>query len=35
MNLESRLAANGGYSDSSGVGSPDNYIRDFKALRGI
>ena len=35
VNLESRLQANGGYSDSSGVGSPDNYIRDFKALRGI
>jgi subtilase family serine protease len=35
VNLESRLAANGGYSDATGVGSPDNYIRDFKALRGI
>jgi subtilase family serine protease len=34
VNLESRLQANGGYSDATGVGSPDNYIRDFKALRG-
>jgi subtilase family serine protease len=29
VNLESRLQANGGYSDVTGVGSPDNYIRDF------
>ena len=29
VNLESRLGANGGYSDVTGVGSPDNYIRDF------
>jgi subtilase family serine protease len=30
VNLESQLQANGGYSDATGVGSPDNYIRDFK-----
>jgi len=29
VNLESALQANGGYSDATGVGSPDNYIRDF------
>jgi subtilase family serine protease len=31
VNLESRLQANGGYSDVTGVGSPDNYIRDFQS----
>jgi subtilase family serine protease len=30
VNLESQLQANGGYSDATGVGSPDNYIRDFQ-----
>jgi len=29
VNLESALQANGGYSDATGVGSPDNYISDF------
>ena len=35
VNLESRLRANGGYSDATGVGSPDNYIRSFSAHRGF
>jgi subtilase family serine protease len=35
VNLESRLAANGGYSDVTGVGSPDNYIRDFGSHGGF
>jgi subtilase family serine protease len=35
VNLESRLQAKGGYSDVTGVGSPDNYIRDFKFLGGF
>ena len=35
VNLESRLSANGGYSDVTGVGSPDNYIRDFGSHRGF
>jgi subtilase family serine protease len=29
VNLESRLRSNGGYSDATGVGSPDNYIQAF------
>jgi subtilase family serine protease len=29
LNLASALRSNGGYSDATGVGSPDNYIRDF------
>ncbi len=29
VNLESQLQANGGYSDATGVGSPDNYIQAF------
>ncbi len=29
VTLESALQANGGYSDATGVGSPDNYIRAF------
>jgi subtilase family serine protease len=35
VNLESRLQANGGYSDATGVGSPDNYIRDFRSHGGF
>jgi subtilase family serine protease len=35
VNLESRLQANGGYSDVTGVGSPDNYIRDFQFHGGL
>jgi hypothetical protein len=35
VNLESALHANGGYSDATGVGSPDNYIRDFNFHGGI
>ena len=35
VNLESRLQANGGYSDATGVGSPDNYIRAFSVHRGF
>lgn len=35
VNLESRLQANGGYSDATGVGSPANYIRDFGSHRGF
>ena len=35
VNLESRLQANGGYSDATGVGSPDNYIRAFSDHRGF
>jgi subtilase family serine protease len=35
VNLESRLQANGGYSDVTGVGSPDNYIRDFGSHGGF
>jgi subtilase family serine protease len=35
FNLESRLEANGGYSDVTGVGSPDNYIRDFGSHGGF
>ncbi|MGD0700993.1 MAG: S53 family peptidase [Trebonia sp.] len=35
VNLESQLQANGGYSDATGVGSPDNYIRDFGSHRGF
>ncbi len=31
VNLESRLSANGGYSDATGVGSPDNYIAAFQS----
>jgi subtilase family serine protease len=31
VNLESRLQANGGYSDATGVGSPDNYIAAFQS----
>jgi hypothetical protein len=35
VNLESALQANGGYSDVTGVGSPDNYIRDFQSHHGF
>jgi len=35
VNLESALHANGGYSDATGVGSPDNYIQDFNFHGGI
>jgi subtilase family serine protease len=35
VNLESQLQANGGYSDATGVGSPDNYIRDFEFHHGF
>jgi subtilase family serine protease len=35
VNLESALPANGGYSDVTGVGSPENYIRDFQFLGGF
>ena len=35
VNLESQLQANGGYSDATGVGSPANYIQDFKFLHGF
>lgn len=35
VNLESALPANGGYSDVTGVGSPDNYIRDFQFQGGF
>ena len=31
VNLESRLQANGGYSDATGVGSPDDYIAAFQS----
>jgi subtilase family serine protease len=31
VNLESRLQSNGGYSDATGVGSPDNYIAAFQS----
>jgi subtilase family serine protease len=31
VNLESRLQANGGYSDVTGVGSPDKYIAAFQS----
>ena len=31
VNLESALQANGGYSDATGVGSPDNYIAAFQS----
>jgi subtilase family serine protease len=34
VNLESALQANGGYSDATGVGSPDNYIQAFQSHRG-
>jgi subtilase family serine protease len=35
VNLESRLQANGGYSDATGVGSPDSYIAAFQSNRGF
>jgi subtilase family serine protease len=35
VNLESRLQANGGYSDATGVGSPDRYIQAFQGRRGF
>jgi subtilase family serine protease len=35
VNLESALQANGGYSDATGVGSPDNYIAAFQSNRGF
>ncbi|HTW02007.1 MAG TPA: S53 family peptidase [Streptosporangiaceae bacterium] len=35
VNLESALVANGGYSDATGVGSPDNYIAAFQSNRGF
>lgn len=35
VNLESGLQANGGYSDATGVGSPDNYIQAFQFRRGF
>ena len=35
VNLESQLQANGGYSDATGVGSPDNYIAAFQSNRGF
>jgi subtilase family serine protease len=35
LNLESALVANGGYSDATGVGSPDNYIAAFQSNRGF
>jgi subtilase family serine protease len=35
VNLESRLQATGGYSDATGVGSPDNYIQDFGSHGGF
>jgi subtilase family serine protease len=35
VNLESALRANGGYSDATGVGSPDNYIAAFQSNRGF
>ena len=35
VNLESRLQANGGYSDATGVGSPANYIQAFQGRRGF
>jgi subtilase family serine protease len=35
VNLESALQANGGYSDATGVGSPDNYILAFQSHRGL
>jgi len=31
VTLESALQANGGYSDATGVGSPDNYIQAFQS----
>jgi subtilase family serine protease len=35
VNLESALHANGGYSDATGVGSPDNYVAAFQSNRGL
>jgi subtilase family serine protease len=35
VTLESALQANGGYSDATGVGSPDNYIRALRSQRGF
>ena len=35
LNLESALVANGGYSDATGVGSPDNYVAAFQSNRGF
>ena len=35
VNLASALQSNGGYSDATGVGSPNNYIRDFGSHRGF
>jgi subtilase family serine protease len=35
VNLESALHANGGYSDATGVGSPNNYIQAFNFHGGI
>jgi subtilase family serine protease len=35
VNLESALPANGGYSDATGVGSPDHYIQAFQGRRGF